>query len=76
MANPSGRVLINLGALEIEVVCDNMYPDAMTDMVNRAAILLGTAIAQAKAAEIDVMAIYKSSFIDGDDGDEDEEEDA
>lgn len=75
MANPSGRVLISLGALEIEVVCDNMYPDAMTDMVNRAAILLGTAISQAQAAQIDVMAIYKSSFVD-DDGDEDEEEDA
>lgn len=75
MATPSGRVLISLGALEIEVVCDNMYPDAMMDMVNRAAILLGTAIAQAQAAQIDVMAIYKSSFVD-DDGDEDEEEDA
>lgn len=75
MANPSGRVEISLGALEIEVVCDNMYPDAMTDMVNRAAILLGTAIAQAQASQIDIMAIYKSSFVD-DDGDEDEEEDA
>lgn len=75
MATPTGRVLLSLGALEIEVECDNMYPDAMMDMVNRAAILLGTAIAQAKAAEIDVMAIYKSSFIDGDD-DEDENEDA
>ena len=75
MANPSGRVLINLGALEIEVVCDNMYPDAMTDMVNRAAILLGTAIAQAKASDIDIMAIYKTSFVEGD-YDDDEEEDA
>lgn len=73
MAAPSGRVLINLGALEIEVTCDNMYPDAMTDMINRAAILLGSAIAQAKAAEIDIMTIYKASFIEGDD---DEEEDA
>lgn len=75
MATPSGRVEIALGALEIEVTCDNMYPDAMTDMVNRAAILLGTAIAQAQASQIDIMAIYKSSFVD-DDGDEDEEEDA
>ena len=76
MANPSGRVEIALGALEIQVECDNMYPDAMMDMVNRAAVLLGTAIAQAQASGIDVMAIYKSSFIDGDDGDEDENEDA
>jgi hypothetical protein len=75
MANPSGRVLLSLGALEIELVCDNMYPDAMTDMVNRAAQLLGTAIAEAKAANIDVMAIYKSSFVEGD-YDDDEEEDA
>lgn len=75
MPTPSGRVLLSLGALEIEVECENMYPDAMMDMVNRAAILLGTAIAQAQAAQIDVMAIYKSSFVD-DDGDEDEEEDA
>ena len=52
-----------------------MYPDAMTDMVNRAAQLLGTAIAEAKAANIDVMAIYKSSFVEGD-YDDDEEEDA
>lgn len=75
MANPSGHIEIGLGALEIQITCDNMYPDAMSDMVNRAAILLGTAIAQAKEANIDIMAIYKSSFIDGDD-DEDEEEDA
>lgn len=75
MANPSGRVEIALGALEIQVECDNMYPDAMMDMVNRATVLLGTAIAQAKAADIDIMAIYKASFVDGDD-DEDEEEDA
>lgn len=75
MPTPSGSVEISLGALEIIVECDNMYPDAMMDMVNRAAILLGTAIAQAQAANIDVMAIYKASFVD-DDGDEDEEEDA
>lgn len=75
MASATGRVLLSLGALEIEVVCDNMYPDAMTDMVNRAAILLGSAIAQAKAAEIDIMAIYKSAFVDGD-YDDGEEEDA
>ena len=73
MAAPNGRVSLNLGALDIEVVCDNMYPDAMMDMINRAAILLGSAIAQAKAADIDIMAIYKSSFVEGDD---DEEEDA
>lgn len=73
MAQPNGRVSLNLGALDIEVVCDNMYPDAMMDMINRAAILLGSAIAQAKAADIDIMAIYKASFVEGDD---DEEEDA
>ena len=75
MATPTGRVSLSLGALEIEIVCDNMYPDAMTDMVNRAAQLLGTAIAEAKGANIDVMAIYKSSFVEGD-YDDDEEEDA
>lgn len=73
MANSTGRVLLSLGALEIELVCDNMYPDAMTDMVNRAAYLLGTAIAEAKAAQVDIMAIYKSSFTEGDFDDDEED---
>jgi len=75
MANPSASIHISLGALEVGIELENVYPDALVDMVNRIAVLLGTSLAEAKAAGIDIMAVYKSSFVEGDD-DEDEEEDA
>jgi hypothetical protein len=66
------KVVLNLGGLNIRIEQDVAYPDQLTDMCNRAAILCGTAIAQAKAADINIMA---SVFVDYGD-DDDEEEDA
>lgn len=68
---PLAKVVINLGGLNIRIEQDAAYPDLLTDLCNRAAILCGTAIAQAKAADINIMA---STFVEyGDDDDEDED---
>jgi hypothetical protein len=69
---PHASVNVDIGALHVEIETDQVYPDGMTDLINRAAILVGSAIAQAKAADIDIMAVYNHSD-DYDDEDEDEE---
>jgi len=68
---PHASVNVDIGALHVEIETDQVYPDGMTDLINRAAILVGSAIAQAKAADIDIMAIYNHS-----DEFDDEDEDA
>ena len=70
---PHASVNVDIGALHVEIETDQVYPDGMTDLINRAAILVGSAIAQAKAADIDIMSIYNNS---NDYDDEDEDEDA
>lgn len=66
------RVVINLGGLNIRIEQEASYPDIVTDMCNRAAILFGTSLAQAKAADLEIMA---STWVDyGDDNDDDEED--
>ena len=67
------RVTINLGGLNIKLEQDAAYPDMVTDLCNRAAVLFGTALAQATAAELNIMA---STWVDyGDDDDDDEDDD-
>ena len=66
-------VNVEIGALHVEIQTDQVYPDGMTDLINRAAILVGSAIAQAKAADIDIMCVYN---VANDYDDEDEDEDA
>lgn len=71
MDMPIARVTVNLGGLNIRIEQDGAYPDLLTDLCNRAAILVGTAIAQAKAADLNIMA---STWVDyGDDDEEDED---
>lgn len=68
---PIAKVVVNLGGLNIRIEQDAAYPDLLTDLCNRAAILCGTAIAQAKAADINIMT---ATFVEyGDDDDEDED---
>lgn len=69
---PVAKVVLNLGGLNIRLEQEAAYPDLLTDLCNRAAILCGTAIAQAKAAEINIMA---STWVDYGEDDDDEEDD-
>jgi len=65
------RVVINLGGLNVKIEQDAAYPDIVTDMCSRAAILFATSLAQANEAGLNIMA---STWVDyGDDDDEDED---
>jgi hypothetical protein len=70
---PHASVNVDVGALHVEIETDQVYPDGMTDLINRAAILVGSTIAQLKGADIDIMAIYNKNDYDDEDEDEDEE---
>ena len=70
---PQASVNVDVGALHVEIQTDQVYPDGMTDLINRAAILVGSTIAQLKSADIDIMAIYNQNDYDGEDEDEDAE---
>jgi hypothetical protein len=70
---PNASVNVDVGALHVEIQTDQVYPDGMTDLINRAAILVGSTIAQLKSADIDIMAIYNQNDYDGEDEDEDAE---
>jgi hypothetical protein len=59
-------VTITLGELQIWLSQDGAYPDQITDLCNRAAVLFGTSLAQVKATGINVMSP---------DGEEDEDDD-
>lgn len=49
-------VTITCGELQIYVQVDSsIYPDQLNDLCNRAAVLFGTALAQAKANGTNVM---------------------
>jgi len=62
-------ITIACGELQIWVEVDSdVYPDQLSDLCNRAAVLFGTTLAQAKATGINVMSP------DGEFDDEDEEE--
>lgn len=65
---PLARVVINLGGLNIKVEQDSAYPDMVSDLCNRASELFVTALAQAKASDIDILS---ATWVDY--GDEDEE---
>lgn len=65
------RVVINLGGLNVKIEQDATYPDIVTDMCNRAAVLFATSLSQAHNAGLDIMA---STWVDyGDDDEEDED---
>lgn len=70
----TGRINIELGALSISLAQDEMYPDAMSDMVARASILFSQLLAQAQAAGVDILAIYRPAFIHEDDEEFDDDE--
>jgi len=70
-AMPLARVIINLGGLNIKIEQDAAYPDMVSDLCNRAAVLFGTALAQAQASELNIMA---STWVDYGDDEEDEDE--
>ena len=61
-------VTITLGELQIWLSQDDAYPDQITDLCNRAAVLFGTSLAQAKAVGVNIFSP------DGSDDDEDEDE--
>lgn len=67
---PLARVIINLGGLNVKIEQDSSYPDMITDLCNRASVLFGTALAQAKASEIDILS---STWVDYGDDEEDDE---
>lgn len=64
------RVVINLGGLNVKIEQDAAYPDIVTDMCSRAAILFATSLAQATEAGLEIMA---STWVDYGDDDEDED---
>lgn len=71
LAMPLARVVINLGGLNVKIEQDASYPDIITDMCSRAAVLFATSLAQASAAGLEIMS---STWVDyGDDEDEDED---
>ena len=69
-AMPLAKVIINLGGLNIKLEQESAYPDIVTDLCSRAAVLFGTALAQAQASDLNIMA---STWVDY--GDDEEEED-
>ena len=49
--------MVSCGELQIWLEIDSeVYPDQLTDLCNRAAILFGAALLQAKASGVNVMA--------------------
>jgi hypothetical protein len=61
-------VTISLGELQIWLAQDGAYPDQISDLCNRAAVLFGTSLAQIQATGINIMS--------PDGMDDDDEEDA
>ena len=48
-------VTITLGELQVWLSQDGAYPDQVTDLCNRAAILFGTSLAQVKAVGVNIF---------------------
>lgn len=67
---PLARVVINLGGLNVKIEQEAAYPDIVTDMCSRAAVLFGTALAQANAADLEIMG---STWVDYGDDEDDED---
>ena len=61
-------VTISLGELQIWLAQDGAYPDQISDLCNRAAVLFGTSLAQIQATGINIMS---PDGIDDDEQDED-----
>lgn len=63
-------VTITLGELQVWLSQDDAYPDQITDLCNRAAVLFGTSLAQAKAVGVN---IFSPDGADDEDDDDDTE---
>lgn len=51
------KIMVSCGELQIWLEIDSeVYPDQLTDLCNRASILFGTALLQAKSSGVNVMA--------------------
>ena len=51
------KIMVSCGELQIWLEIDSeVYPDQLTDLCNRAAVLFGTALLQAKSSGVNVMA--------------------
>lgn len=69
------KALVTIAVGELQVWVEHnadVYPDQLTDLCNRAAILFGTAMAQAKANGVNIMS--PDGLFDDDDEDEEEVE--
>lgn len=53
-----GRITVEIGAIKAQVESDNINPDSLNDMTNRCITLIGSTIAQAVSAGVDIMEIY------------------
>lgn len=50
------KIMVSCGELQIWLEIDSeVYPDQLTDLCNRAAMLFGTVLLQAKASGVNVM---------------------
>jgi hypothetical protein len=51
------KIMVSCGELQVWLEIDSeVYPDQLTDLCNRAALLFGTALLQAKSSGVNVMA--------------------
>ena len=67
---PSGKIVISLHQLWVEVEHEASYPDQMTDLSNRALELFKAALNHCKEVGMDIRDSDQFIF-DGDDDDED-----
>ncbi len=67
---PSGKIVISLHQLWVEVEHESSYPDQLSDLSNRALELFKAALNHCKEVGMDIRANDPYIF-DGDDDDED-----
>lgn len=67
---PSGKIVISLHQLWVEVEHESSYPDQLTDLSNRALELFKSALNHCKETGMDIRSTDPFIF-DGDDEDED-----
>lgn len=71
----SAKIHVAVGPIFAAIETDQMYPDAMSDMVNRLTLLLATTLAQIQAQGIDITKLKVTAapveFFDYDEDDDD-----
>jgi hypothetical protein len=74
---PLTQVALSFHEIAIEITTQNVYPDVLDDLSNRAYTLLDRALNKAKEQGIDVRRFnYSETMSDLEDEEEDEDEDA